>query len=141
MDISILPAVNATLNGLSAALLGCGYVFIRRRQIALHRACMLTACVCSVLFLTSYITYHSQAGITRFAGTGWSRPLYFTILFTHTPLAAAILPLIIVTVVRALRADFARHKRLAHWAWPLWMYVSVTGVLIYFMLYHWFPSR
>ena len=141
IDFSILPALNAALNALAAALLTTGYFFIRRRRIAAHRACMLSAVVCSILFLASYITYHSQAGITRFAGAGWSRPLYFTILYTHTPLAAGIIPLIIVTVRRAWRKDFVRHKRLARWTLPLWLYVSVTGVVIYFMLYHWFPSR
>ena len=138
--MSFQPALNATLNGLAGCCLLAGFYFIRKRRIAAHRACMLTAAMCSTLFLISYVIYHSQAGITRFAVQGFSRYLYFGILFTHTPLAVILLPLVILTLRRALKADFARHKRLAHWTWPVWMYVSVTGVLIYFMLYQWFPG-
>lgn len=135
-----LPALNATLNATSAALLIVGFVLIRRRRIAAHRTCMLAAFVTSCLFLVSYITYHFQAGTTRFQGQGWIRTLYFSILFTHTPLAVAIVPLAIVTLRRGLRAEYVRHKRLARWTLPLWLYVSVTGVMIYVMLYQLQPA-
>lgn len=136
-----LPKLNATLNALSALLLMLGYLCIRRRWVAAHRACMIGALTLSILFLTSYLIYHSQVGTTRFLGTGWSRPLYFTILGTHTILAIVIVPLVLITLRRALRQQFARHKRLARWTLPLWLYVSLTGVLVYFMLYHWFPHE
>ena len=131
-----LPSLNAALNATSAVLLLCGFACIRRRKIAAHRACMLAAFVASCLFLVSYLTYHIQVGTTRFQGQGWIRPVYFAILLTHTPLAIAIVPLAILTLRRALRAEYQRHARLAHWTLPLWLYVSVTGVLIYWLLYH-----
>jgi len=140
IELKQMPALNATLNGLAGIFLLAGYLFIRRKKINAHRACMIAAVVCSTLFLSSYLYYHFHAGTTRFAGQGWSRPLYFTILFTHTPLAAVVLPLAIVTVTRALQGNFAKHRKIARWTWPLWMYVSVTGVLIYLMLYQWFPA-
>lgn len=140
ISVADLPTVNATLNGTSALLLGAGYLAIRGRRIALHRALMLSALVVSILFLISYLYYHSQVGTTRFTGQGWVRPLYFTILLSHTVLAVAIVPLAIVTLYRALRADFARHKRIARWTLPVWIYVSVTGIAVYVMLYHLFPS-
>ena len=135
-DYSIFPVINATLNGTSAVLLVTAYVMIRRRRIAAHRAIMLTAVTTSTLFLISYLYYHLHVGSVHFQGHGWSRPLYFTILISHTILAAAIVPLVIITLSRALRERFDRHRAIARWTFPLWLYVSVTGVVIYVMLYH-----
>ena len=135
-----LPALNACLNGASALLLAAGFIAIRRRRVRVHRACMATAFGTSTLFLISYLTYHLQAGATRFAGQGWVRPLYFTVLGTHTALAALIPPLAVVTLTFALRGRFTRHARLARWTLPVWLYVSVTGVVIYLMLYHLYRS-
>ena len=135
-----LPALNAVLNGTSAVLLGIGFVAIRRRHIRLHRACMLAAFTTSIIFLASYVTYHLHAGTTRFTGQGWVRPVYFTILGTHTFLAALIPPLAAVTLGFALAARFTRHARLARWTLPAWLYVSVTGVVIYFLLYWIYPD-
>jgi len=139
IPFSTLPALNAALNGTSAVLLGVGFVAIRRRRVHLHRACMLAAFTTSILFLTSYVTYHLHAGTTRFTGRGWIRPVYFAILGTHTLLAALIPPLAVVTLVFALRARFTRHARLARWTLPAWFYVSVTGVVIYVLLYWIYP--
>src|SRR5262249_36810321 len=119
-----------------ARVRGAGYVAIRRRRVHVHRACMAAAFATSVVFLASYLTYHLQAGTTRFPGQGWVRPFYFSLLGTHTVLAASIPPLAGVTLVLALRGRFARHARLARWTLPAWFYVSVTGVVIYLMLYH-----
>ena len=130
-----LPALNAGLNTLSALFLLTGFLCIRRRRVAAHRACMLSALGTSTLFLISYLTYHFQVGTTRFTATGWIRPLYFTILATHTVLAVVIVPLVLLTLRRALRREFPRHARLARWTLPLWFYVSVTGVVIYVLLY------
>jgi uncharacterized membrane protein YozB (DUF420 family) len=138
-SLTDLPALNATLNAISAVLLTAGYRFIRRRQITAHKRCMLAACATSALFLLFYLTYHYYVGSMPFRGQGWVRPLYFTILFSHTTLAAAIVPLVVMTLFRAWKTDFVRHARLARWTWPLWMYVSVTGVIIYVMLYQLFP--
>ena len=134
-EVTALPGVNATLNAVSAVLLIVGYVFIRRRQIAAHRACMLTALGCSVLFLTSYLYYHWQVGSVHFQGTGAIRNLYLTILTTHTALAAAVPFLAVITVTLAFRQRFDRHKKIARWTLPIWLYVSVTGVVVYWMLY------
>lgn len=139
LALADLPALNAVLNATSAILLSAGYRFIRRRQITAHKRCMLTACATSALFLMSYLTYHYYVGSMPFRGQGWVRPLYFTILISHTALAATIVPLAIVTLFRAWKADFRKHARLARWTWPIWMYVSVTGVIIYVMLYQLFP--
>ena len=136
MTLHDLPALNATLNAISAVLLVSGFACIRRHNIPAHRACMIAAFATSCLFLISYLTYHFQAGTTRFQGQGWIRPVYFSILFTHTPLAAAIVPLAVVTLRRGLRAQYVRHKKVARWTLPLWLYVSVTGVVIYWLLYH-----
>lgn len=142
MDLlRLMPAWNATLNGLSGVWLLIAYVHIRRKNIAAHRRFMLAACATSLLFLVSYLTYHAFAGTTRFAGTGWSRPVYFTILTTHTILAVVIVPMAILSVWNGLKMRVARHRAIAKWTFPLWMYVSVTGVLVYFFLYQWFPSR
>jgi uncharacterized membrane protein YozB (DUF420 family) len=135
MAVTDLPALNACLNSISTILLGAGYYFIRRREIARHKMSMIAAFVCSCLFLTSYLTYHYHVGSVPFTGQGWIRPVYFTILITHIILAAAIVPLALITLYRAWRGQFDRHKRIARWTWPLWMYVSVTGVVIYLMLY------
>lgn len=135
MSISDLPALNATLNAAAAALLATGYVFILRRRTAAHRACMIGAFVASTLFLCSYVVYHANAGSKAFQGTGAIRAVYFAILATHVVLASAIVPMAIVTLARALRGRFDRHVRLARWTLPLWLYVSITGVVIYLMLY------
>ena len=137
LQISDLPTVNASLNAIAGVFLSAGYVFIRRRQITRHRACMLAAFTTSALFLISYLVYHANIGSKPFEGQGTIRPIYFTILFTHVLLAAAVLPLAIVTLRRALRGQFAAHRRLARWTFPIWLYVSVTGVIVYVMLYHW----
>jgi uncharacterized membrane protein YozB (DUF420 family) len=136
MDVSYLPAVNATLNGTSAVLILTGRTLIAKKRVAAHRKVMITAVVTSTLFLISYLTYHSQVGSVRFQGQGWVRPLYFGILLTHTVLAAVIVPLVIMTFARGLRGNFERHRAIARWTFPLWLYVSVTGVVIYVMLYH-----
>ena len=130
------------LNATSGILIVIGFFMIRRRRIAAHRACMLGAVTCSSLFLISYLVYHVGfgAGVTRFAGTGWVRTAYHTILISHTILAIAIVPLVIITLSRALRERFDQHRRIARWTFPLWLYVSVTGVVIYVMLYHLFAA-
>ena len=135
---AIFPVINASLNGTSTVLLITGRWFIAQRRIAAHKATMITAVVTSTLFLISYLYYHYHVGSVRFQGTGWSRPVYFTILISHVVLAAVIVPLVIITLSRALRERFDRHRAIARWTFPLWLYVSVTGVLVYFMLYHWF---
>ena len=135
MTVADLPALNATLNALSAALLTSGYVCIRRGKPTAHKCCMLSAFGTSVLFLISYLTYHYSHGATTFGATGAVRILYFTILLTHTPLAVAIVPMVLMTLYRALKGQLDRHRRLARWTLPLWLYVSVTGVVIYVMLY------
>ena len=132
---AIFPVINASMNGASALLLVIAHSMIKRGQVAVHRALMLAAVATSSLFLASYLYYHAHVGSVRFQGHGWSRPIYFTILVSHTMLAAAILPLVIITLSRALRHRFDRHRAIARWTYPLWLYVSVTGVVIYFMLY------
>lgn len=135
IDYSQLPALNASLNALSTVFLTIGYVFIRRRDMRRHRACMIAALVTSALFLTSYLVYHAQVGSVPFKGQGTIRIVYLVILFTHIVLAAAILPLALITLWRALSRRFDRHRRIARWTWPIWIYVSVTGVVIYLMVY------
>jgi uncharacterized membrane protein YozB (DUF420 family) len=135
LSISDLPALNATLNGTAAIFLALGYAFIRNRHRRAHKWCMLGALLMSALFLTSYVIYHANVGSRPFAGVGAIRYVYFTILITHVVLAAAIVPLVVMTVWRALAERFAEHRRIARITWPLWMYVSVTGVVIYLMLY------
>ena len=135
LEVTQLPAVNATLNGIAATLLAAGYVCIRRGRIDLHRRCMLAAFATSALFLASYLVYHAQVGSRPFTGEGPVRVIYFTVLVSHIVLAAAILPLAIVTLRRGLRRDDARHAALARWTLPIWLYVSVTGVAVYWMLY------
>ena len=137
MTVYDLPAVNATLNALAGIFLLIGFREIKRGRIARHRAAMLSACATSTLFLISYVTYHAHAGSRPFTGQGPIRMVYFAILISHVVLAAAILPLALVTLTRALRERFDRHAALARWTLPIWLYVSVTGVAVYFMLYHW----
>jgi uncharacterized membrane protein YozB (DUF420 family) len=133
------PALNATLNGTSAALLLTGRVLIARGRLAAHRACMIAAVVASSLFLACYVFFHYQVGNILFLGQGWSRPLYFSILISHVLLAIVIVPLAVITLSRGLSRRYDKHRVIARWTWPLWMYVSITGVLVYFMLYQWFP--
>ena len=135
MAISDLPLVNASLNATSAILLTSGYVLIRRGDIKRHKVAMISACVVSTFFLISYVIYHANAGSKPFPGRGPIRLVYFTILITHVVLAATIVPLALVTLVRALRARFDAHIRIARWTLPIWLYVSVTGVIVYLMLY------
>ncbi len=141
MHLSQLPAVNASLNAISAVFLTAGFLLIKRQKQLAHRNCMIGALVASTLFLACYLYYHFHAGRTVFRDPAWFRPIYLTLLFTHTVLAVTIVPMIIVTVIRAARRRFDLHKKIARWTWPLWMYVSVTGVLIYYLLYIQFPQR
>lgn len=129
------PAANAALNAACALLLTRGFLYIRRGNIQRHRVCMTLAFLTSILFLASYLAYHALHGSTRFPGTGWARPLYFSILISHTILAVAIVPLALRTLYLASRGRFDAHKRIARWTLPLWLYVSVTGVVVYWMLY------
>ena len=138
---AIFPVINASLNGTSTVLLITGRWLIAQRRIAAHRFVMITAVVTSSLFLISYLYYHAHVGSVRFQGTGWARPVYFTILISHVILAAAIVPLVIITLTRALRDRFDKHRAIARWTFPLWLYVSITGVLVYFMLYQWFAPH
>lgn len=144
MDVGrLLPAVNATLNATSGVCLLIAYVFIKRRQIARHRRFMLAACGASLLFLVFYVLNHylRHGVVTRFQGTGVIRPIYFAILISHTILAVVIIPLAVLSVRNGLKMRLPQHRRVARWTFPLWMYVSVTGVLVYFFLYQWFPPK
>ncbi len=135
ISVSDLPALNATLNGTSGLLLVLGYLFIRRKQTNSHKVCMLGAFSVSVLFLISYVIYHWYAGSKSFPGQGWVRPVYFSILISHVVLAAAIVPMALITLGRAWKEDFKRHRRIARWTLPIWLYVSISGVVVYLMLY------
>lgn len=141
--VEFFPPLNASLNALSGVFLVIAYVYIRRRDIDQHRRFMLAACTTSVAFLICYVTYHAIRGgvVTRFTGEGVWRSIYLTILGTHTVLAVVILPLAIMSVYNGLKMKVPQHRRVARWTFPLWMYVSITGVLVYFFLYHWFPSH
>ena len=141
--VQFFPPLNATLNALSGVFLVIAYIHIRNKRIAQHRRFMLAACFTSIAFLASYVTYHTLKGgvVTKFAGTGGWRTLYLTILGTHTVLAVVIVPMVIYSVINGLKMRVPQHRRVARWTFPLWMYVSVTGVLVYFFLYHWFPSQ
>ena len=142
MSLSDLPAVNACLNGLSAVFLTTGYVFIRRGNKIAHRNCMVSAFVTSTIFLICYLTYHfTVRTVTRFEKPEWFRPVYLTILLTHTVLAVVIVPLVLMTLGRAVKQRFDLHKKIARWTWPLWMYVSVTGVVIYLLIYRICPQN
>lgn len=146
MSIYDLPAVNASLNGISAMFLTAGFVCIRQGKKIAHRNCMISAFCVSILFLVCYLTYHSYLAIvlhrgpTHFLKPLWFRPIYLGILLTHTILAIVIVPLILITLVRALRERFDKHKKIARWTWPIWMYVSITGVIVYLLLYQIFPQ-
>ena len=135
-DVSTLPTVNALLNGTSAVLLTVGYIFIRLRKVTAHKTCMVTAFGMSSLFLISYLIHHYRVGSVLFGGTGFIRPVYFTLLISHIVLAACIVPLVLITIYRAWNEQFEEHMRIARWTLPLWLYVSVTGVIVYWMLYH-----
>ena len=142
MTVHDLPAVNATLNGLSAVFLALGFIFIKRGNKTAHRNCMISAFGTSVVFLACYLTYHALVkSVTQFVEPAWFRPIYLTILLTHTLLAAVIVPLILMTLHRARKLQFEAHKKIARWTWPLWLYVSVTGVTIYWLLYIRFPQH
>jgi uncharacterized membrane protein YozB (DUF420 family) len=136
---AFFPALNATLNGTSAILLLAGRILISRGRMAAHRTCMIAAMVTSALFLCCYLFFHYDAGNILFLGQGWARHVYFTILISHVTLAIVIVPLSIMTLRYGLKARYDKHRAIARWTWPLWMYVSVTGVIVYFMLYQWFP--
>jgi len=146
MNVFDLPPVNATLNGLSTCLIAAGWTAIRRDRKRVHIACMITALVCSTVFLACYLTYHFGLmsavgeGSVKFTAGGWVRPVYYIILITHLVLAFTILPLVTITVIPALRSRFDRHRRLGRFTMPIWLYVSITGVIVYFMLYQWYPS-
>jgi len=147
MNIHDLPAVNASLNGLSAIFLTAGFIFIRRKNISAHKRCMISAFTTSCIFLVCYLTYHTYVGVvlhqgpTKFLHPLWFRPIYLAILLTHTILAMVIVPMILITLSRAFREKFDQHKKIARWTWPLWMYVSVTGVIVYLLLYQIFPQK
>jgi len=147
MTIHDLPAVNASLNALATVFLTLGFIFIKQQKKEAHRNCMIAAFITSTVFLACYLTYHyllrkttGQSG-TPFQGQGIVRPIYFFILISHVFLAVVIVPMILVTMSRALKASWEHHKKIARWTWPLWMYVSVTGVIVYLMLYQWFPAK
>lgn len=141
MSISDLPTLNAILNSASAILLVTGYSFIRRKNISAHRACMVSAFATSTLFLISYLVYHFNVGSVGFQGQGAVRLIYFAILLTHTVLAAVVVPMVLLTLARALKGRFDRHRAIARWTFPVWLYVSVTGVIVYLMLYRLYPAR
>jgi len=147
MSFTDLPAVNACLNSLSTVLLTVGFVFIKRGNKNAHRNCMIGALVTSTVFLACYVFYHYKMkqvygeAHTKFLDPAWFRPIYLSILFTHLIGAFAIVPLVLLTVSRAIRQRFELHKKIARWTWPIWMYVSVTGVVIYFLLYQIYPQR
>ena len=147
MNISDLPKINACLNSLAAVLLIAGYIFIKRQNQTAHRNCMIGALLSSTVFLVCYVYYHYSMqklhgeAHTRFLKPEWFRPIYLAVLFTHLVCAIAIVPLVLMTVSRAIKARFELHKKIARWTWPIWMYVSITGVLIYFLLYQIFPQR
>lgn len=134
-DYSVFPALNASLNGASAVLIVTGHSFIRRGKVQLHRACMLSAVGTSTVFLACYLYYHAHVGSVHFPGQGWARGLYFSILISHTVLASAVPVLVVFTVVFAFRQKFDLHRRIARWTYPIWLYVSITGVIVYLMLY------
>ena len=140
IEVTSLPAVNAALNSLSAVLLLTGFGFIRAGNQSAHRTSMLAACGCSTLFLISYLIYHFHVGSVPFKGQGLIRPVYFTILISHTILATAVVPLAMITLIRGLQENFVKHRRIARWTFPIWLYVSVTGVIVYWMLYWLVPS-
>lgn len=141
IELSSLPALNAGLNSMSVAFLIAGFYFIRKRNQKAHLKCMIGALTASTLFLICYLIYHAYAGRTVFRDPEWFRPIYLGILLTHTVLAVVIVPMVFVTLTRAIRTRYELHRRIARWTWPIWMYVSVTGVLIYLLLYQIFPQK
>jgi uncharacterized membrane protein YozB (DUF420 family) len=134
-DLNVFPAINASLNGVSAVLLTTGRVLIRKKRVAEHRVCMISAVITSAIFLACYLYYHAHVRSVHFPGRGWIRPVYFSILISHTILAAAVPPLALITLTLGLRSKFDRHRRIARWTFPIWLYVSVTGVIVYLLLY------
>jgi uncharacterized membrane protein YozB (DUF420 family) len=141
MPAIALPAINAMLNATSAFFIISGFIFIKQRRINAHRASMVAALTSSTIFLISYLYYHATHGSTRFSGEGLIRPVYFTILLTHTVLAALVVPFVLAAVYRAARGQFSQHARIARWTFPIWLYVSVTGVIVYLMLYQFYPAH
>jgi uncharacterized membrane protein YozB (DUF420 family) len=141
VDYNIFPALNASLNGASAVLITSGRLLIRKQKVRLHRACMIAAVATSSLFLISYLYYHYHVHSVHFPGQGWIRPVYFTILISHTLLAATVVPLVALSLNYGLRQKFDRHRRIARWTFPVWLYVSVTGVVVYIMLYQIYGAR
>jgi uncharacterized membrane protein YozB (DUF420 family) len=135
----VLAPLNAVLNSVAVVLLFAGFYCIRQGRVRAHRACMIAAVLVSIAFFISYCIYHYEVGDVRFQGHGLIRPVYFTILISHIVLAAAIVPLVLITITRALRGNFPRHRRIARWTWPLWIYVSITGVIVYLMCYQLYP--
>jgi putative membrane protein len=135
LPLSSIPPLNATLNGASAIFLIAGFSFILRGKILQHKICMLSAFACSAVFLGFYLYFHFHAGLIRFGGQGWIRPVYFTILISHTILAIVDLPLVLITLTFALRSKFGKHRAIARWTFPIWLYVSITGVIVYWLLY------
>ncbi len=143
MSVSFLPSLNAILNATTGILIVVGFLFIRRKRVAAHRACMIGAVITSSLFLISYLIYHVGfgRGVTRFSGVGPVKTLYVAILISHTILAVTIVPFVVITLRRAAKGAFDRHRRIARWTFPMWLYVSITGVIVYLMLYHFYPSN
>ena len=141
IPLADFPTLDAALNALSAVLLALGFVFIRRKNITAHKVCMISAFASSTIFLACYLWYHAHHGVTHFTGQGFVRAAYFTLLGSHTILATVIVPLVLMTLYRAWRGKFDRHKRIARWTLPLWIYVSITGVIVYWMLYHLYAGR
>jgi uncharacterized membrane protein YozB (DUF420 family) len=142
MTTADLPVVNASLNALSTVFLTVGYIFIKQQKRDAHRNCMIAAFITSALFLVCYLTYHFTTHlVTRFQTPGWPRAVYLTILITHSILAPVVVPLVLMSLSRGLKQRWEAHKRIARWTWPIWMYVSVTGVIVYLMLYKWFPAK
>lgn len=135
IDLSFFPALNASLNGASAVLITTGRVLIGRKKIQLHRACMIAAVATSTLFLASYLYYHAHVGSVHFPGQGWVRPAYFALLLSHTVLAMVVVPLVVLSLIAGLSGRFDRHRRIARWTFPIWLYVSITGVVVYVVLY------
>jgi putative membrane protein len=141
IPLSYFPALDAALNAASGLLLTLGFIFIRNKKVTAHKACMISAVASSTLFLVCYLWYHAHHGVTRFTGQGTIRGFYFGLLGSHTVLAAAIVPLVLVTLYRALSGRFEKHRKIARWTLPVWLYVSITGVLVYWMLYHLYPPQ
>ncbi|HUI65983.1 MAG TPA: DUF420 domain-containing protein [Bacteroidota bacterium] len=140
MSVHDMPLLNAALNAASTCWLLAGYLYIRRKSVRKHRLCMISAVLCSAGFFLSYIIYHIQVGSVHFVGQGMIRPIYFSILTSHTVLAAVLPILVAITLARALRARFDRHRRIARWTLPIWLYVSLTGIIVYLLLYQFYPS-